>query len=155
MKWKVPHVIKVYEALGCISDKRIEIKESGARVYSSSGNKFYLVYYDANKNSIMCNDNGSYYIGYLGYPAIAYLMKIGKLNFSKKYAEALKGIHWKNINQRNKNNFKKTKEEIDILIEGKGINLIKFNEFLEEVLIQINSKKLNLLGDKITPPKGY
>ena len=104
MQWKIPPLIKIYEALGCIGDKRLEIKENLGKVYSSSRGKFYSINYDKNSNSIMCNDNGSYYIGYLGYPAIAYLMKIGELGFSEKYAESLKGIHWKDLNTKHNKN---------------------------------------------------
>lgn len=93
MRWKNPPIIKIYEALGCIADDRLEINGTKGKVYSSSRKKFYSIRYDSETNSIMCNDNGSYYIGYLGYPAIAYLMKIGELDFSKEYSNSLKGIH--------------------------------------------------------------
>ena len=73
MRWKNPPKIKVYEALGCIADNRIEVNENEAKVYSSSREKYYTVKYD--RNSIMSNDNGSYWVGYLGYPSIALLMK--------------------------------------------------------------------------------
>jgi hypothetical protein len=37
--WKLPPIIKVYEALGCIADGRIHVDGDSAKVYSSSGNK--------------------------------------------------------------------------------------------------------------------
>jgi len=69
--WKQPPIIKVYEALGSIADGRITVEGNTAKIYSSSGNKFYEVTYDPDTSSIMCNDNGSYWAGYLGYPAIS------------------------------------------------------------------------------------
>ena len=140
MKWGIPPLIKVYEALGSIADKRIEIDGLKAKVYSSSKGKFYNVRYESETNSIMVNDNGSYYKGYLGYPAIAYLMKIGELEFSEEYADALAGIEWKDINVRFKNDFSKTQKYVDEIVESKGLNLGHFYDYLERVLEQIKSK---------------
>ena len=71
----------------------------------------------------MANDNGSYWKGYLGYPSIAYLMKIGKINFNKEFSNLLRGIKWKDINQKFKNDFEKTKELIRKDLVLKGVNL--------------------------------
>ena len=164
MKWDIPPLIKVYEALGCIADKRLEINGLEGRVYSSSRNKFYTIIYEPNSNSIMVNDNGSYYIGYLGYPAIAYLMKLGELDFSKEYSMALKGIHWKDLNVKHDRNkgegipdydFEAVIEEVDLLVKKQGIEIHKFKSFLENILEQIKSKNLNLLGEKKPSPKRY
>ena len=155
MKWQIPPKIKIYEALGSIADERIEINEAKAKVYSSSKNKFYEIEYDEKNNSIMGNDNASYFVGYLGYPSIAYLMKIGELEFNEKYAEALKEIAWKDINQKNKNDFEKTTKEINEILIEKNINLDEFEKYLETVMNQIKSKQFNLLGKKRFPPKGY
>ncbi len=51
----------------------------------------------------MSNDNGSFYKGYLGYPAIGYLLLIGELDYSPIVAKKLKGLAWKDINQQFKN----------------------------------------------------
>ena len=79
MKWNISLKRKhIYEALGCISDKRIELNlVDGAKVYSSSGGKFYAVKYDSKSNSVMSNDNTSYWTGQLGYPSIALLLLKG------------------------------------------------------------------------------
>lgn len=164
MKWKTPPKIKIYEALGCIADNRLEINGLEGKVYSSSKCKVYSITYDPKSKSIMCNDNGSYYIGYLGYPAIAYLMKIGELEFSKEYSNALKAIHWKNLNVKYDKNkgvgvpnydFNLVINEVNLLLEKKGINLVKFKNYLKNVLKQIKSKNFNLLNDKKLPPEGY
>src|SRR3989339_2007322 len=112
MKWKHPPIIKIYEALGAVADGRVEVGGNTAKVFSSSGNKFYDVSYDKEKNAIMANDNGSYWKGYLGYPAIAFLMKTGVLSFDEKTASLLENIAWKDINQKFKNDFDKTLEFI-------------------------------------------
>ena len=165
MYWKIPPKIKIYEALGCIADDRLEIENNNlAKVYSSSRNKFYTIEFDKSTHSIMCNDNGSYYIGYLGYPALSYLMKIGELEYNEEYGKALKGIHWKDLNQKyDKNNgvgipnydFDKVIEEINIILENNEINLEEFNGYVNRIIISLEEKKYKLLGEKIEPPKGY
>lgn len=152
-KWAMPPVIKIYEALGAIGDERIIIEGDKASVYSSEGNKKYDVVYSEAEDAIMANDNGSYWVGYLGYPSIAYLMLAGKLPLNNDYAEALKGIEWKNVNTANKNNFDKTQKEVDKILESKEIDLDKFYLFLAEANGQIAALDLNLLGAKTKPPK--
>lgn len=156
MKWKLPPKIKVYEALGCVADGRVElVGENEARVYSSSRGKFYVVKYDADARAIMVNDNGSYWQGYLGYPAIAFLMHIGVVSFDARYAEALKDIAWKDINTRFKNDFEKTAEYIHGILKTKGLILADFFREVESILAQIQKLDLSLLGKKVKPPTGY
>ncbi len=153
MKWKQPPVIKIYEALGAVADERIEISGNTGKVYSSSGNKFYEVSYDKEADAIMANDNGSYWQGYLGYPSIAFLFKIGVLEYRKEFGELLKGIAWKDINQKFKNNFDKTLEFIlSTIPEDKKVAL---NKYIEGISEKIENLDLNLLGKKRLPPAGY
>jgi hypothetical protein len=153
MKWKNPPIIKIYEALGAIADNRIEISGNIAKVYSSSGNKFYDVAYDADKKVIMANDNGSYWKGYLGYPSIAFLLKIGLLEFKPELAGLLKEIKWKDINQKFNNDFDKTFKYIESLLDVKARNnLADYVKSIDEKISELN---LNLLGEKTIPPKGY
>jgi hypothetical protein len=89
MKWKPAPLIKVYEALGSIGDGRFEVAGNTAKVYSSSGKKFYDVMYDPIKQAITANDNGSYWVGYLGYPSIVLLLALGVVT---KAGRILKGF---------------------------------------------------------------
>jgi len=143
-----PHRIKILEALGAIADNRI--KEN--KVYSSSGNKFYEVNYKENK--IYSNDNSSYWQNKLGYPCIAYLMSIKKLSYNNEYANALKGIKWKDLNQLHKNDFDKTENYILNLRKDK-IHVEKLNEYINKVLEEIKDLNLELLEPKTKPPEGY
>lgn len=153
MKWKHPPIIKIYEALGAVADGRVEVSGDRAKVYSSSGNKFYDVSYDPKKKAIMANDNGSYWKGYLGYPAIAFLMKIGVLPFDQKIGNLLQGIAWKDINQKFKNDFDKTLKYIeDSLTQDKKLEL---SEYVQQIDIKIKELGLSFLGSKVTPPEGY
>lgn len=155
MKWKLPPKIKIYEALGAIGDGRIEISGNTGKVYSSSGHKFYNVEFDPKQNAIMSNDNGSYWQGYLGYPAIAYLMKTGIIKFNPVYSQALKGIVWKDLNTQFKNDFAKTTELIHELIQEKGTALDDFLKEVDSIFRQIEKLDLSILGSKTKPPEGY
>ncbi|HUO55918.1 MAG TPA: hypothetical protein VMU27_00565 [Candidatus Paceibacterota bacterium] len=153
MKWAHPPVIKIYEALGSVADGRIQLSGNSAKVYSSNGNKFYTVNFDPASKSIMTNDNGSFYKGYLGYPAIAFLMLIGELNYSPSVAEKLKGIAWKDINQKFKNDFEKTRLYI---LEGKAIeDRAAIEREVSAIDEQLKTKSYDFLGPRIQPPEGY
>lgn len=153
MKWKHPPIIKIYEAFGAVADDRLEVSGNEAKVFSSSGNKFYTIAYDPSSQSIMVNDNGSFYKGYLGYPAIAYLMVIGELEYSIEIANELKGIAWKDINQKFKNDFDKT---LEFILSDKSPEVrVKIEAEVNRINNQLSLKSYNLLGNKIQPPEGY
>lgn len=151
MLWKDPPIIKIYEALGTIADGRIEVSNNTAKVFSSNGNKFYTVSYDSSQNAIMANDNGSYWHGYLGYPAIAYLLKAGVLEYKSELAELLKGIKWKELNTKHKNDFAKTLDYIEISMPEKDWNNLQ--EYVQKLHMNIQKLNLSLLGKKALPPK--
>lgn len=97
--WKLPPRIKIYEALGSIADGRVRVlSDSEAVVLSSDGTRRYHVRISG--DAIASNDNGSVYRGYLGYPAIAFLMLKGIVPFDESIALQLKGIPWRELNER-------------------------------------------------------
>ena len=99
--WKLPPRIKVYEALGSIADGRVrQVSESDYSVVSSDGTRQYHVVVRPDNLHIESDDNGSKYRGYLGYPAIAVLMLRGVLPYDPKVAEELRGIPWRQLNER-------------------------------------------------------
>lgn len=153
MKWKRPPIIKIYEALGAVADGRVEISRNTAKVHSSSKNKFYNVSYNPDTQSIMTNDNGSYWKGYLGYPSIAFLMKTGAISYDEKIGNLLKNIAWKDINQKFKNNFDKTLEYI--LSSKSEKEKMEITELANKIESEIKALDLNFLGNKTLPPKGY
>lgn len=154
MKWKIPPRIKIYEALGCIADKRMEINGNEGKVFSSSREKFYSVKYDG-KSAIMSNDNGSYWAGYLGYPSIAFLMLKSKIKYNRKFAEALKDIPWKDVNTKFKNDYGKTETYVLEIVKEKRFNTTELLKEIENILEQIKKLNMELLGEKTKPPSGY
>lgn len=156
MNWTNPHITKILEAFGAIVDDRLEMGENNtAKVYSSSRNKFYVVLYDSENDSIMTNDNASYYIWSLGYPSIAYLMKIWKIPFDLELAMLFSGIPWKDINQQFKNDFDKTMEYILINLAKQGHDIKEIREKIQTIQDFIVSREWKMNGGKILPPDGY
>ena len=122
MRWKMPPEVKIYEALGAVVDGRVVQRTiNEGKVESSIGNKVYTVKYDG-KKAIMTNDNGSYWQGYLGYPAIAFLMTQGIVGYHQSVAAALKGIEWKLINDQHQNDYNKTKAYALNWAEAHGVS---------------------------------
>ena len=153
MKWKHPSITKIYEALGAVADDRVLVSGNSAKIYSSSRNKFYDVNYDPDSGQIMSNDNSSYWKGELGYPSIAFLMKVGVIAYDADIANILKGVPWKDINQKFKNNFEKALEFIlSTKTQQERDNLKILCEKIDDEIKKLN---LGLLGNKITPPDGY
>ena len=152
-KWKHPPVIKIYEALGAIADERIKVSGNSAKVFSSSGKKFYTVNYDPLARSIMADDNGSYWKGYLGYPAIAFLMKTGIVSFDAEAAKFLVGIKWKDINQKFKNDFDRT---LEYILTPKTLQEKKIMvDLADKIYAELVRLDLSMLGKKTKPPTGY
>ncbi|MFA7244488.1 MAG: hypothetical protein WC080_04350 [Patescibacteria group bacterium] len=152
MKWKLPPKIKIYEALGSIADNRVHINGNSAKVYSSDGLKYYDVVYNPDSHSIMSNDNGSYWQGYLGYPSIAFLMLSSVIKYDETEAEAFRDIEWKKINTKFKNDFDKTIEFIfSQKITDKNIQQ-KISADANKILSDIENLDLNLLGKRAKPP---
>jgi hypothetical protein len=155
MKWIIPDVIKIYEALGTIADGRIEVDGDSAKVYSSSGGKFYTITYDGSKNAIMSNDNAAYWRGYLGYPAITFLLKTGKIDYDPRYADMLKGIAWKDINVKFKNDFDKTVVYVREMLSKNGTDMNGFDSEVERIRARLKELDLDMLGPRAKPPAGY
>lgn len=153
--WKTPPKIKIYEALGTIADGRIEIEGNSAKVSSSSRGKFYTVNYKPEGSAIMVNDNGSYWQGYLGYPAISFLLLHGVIPYDQSVSSMLKDIKWKDINQKHKNDWDKTIEYVHNLVQENGGNLNKLTQQIDKIYEYLETHPYQLLGKKLKPPSGY
>ncbi len=151
----------VYEALTAIADKRIEIENKKddrfAKVFSSSRNKFYTVKFDLEKMLFMSDDNMAYYRDEVSYPMLAVLLKENKIFFDENLLPYFKNIAWKDINQKNKNDYMKSVEEFlnkvaDIHSPEKSLE-IKNNCL--KIFTELNKLDLEVLGEKILPPQTY
>jgi len=119
--WKMPPMIKVYEAMGALGDGRVRVlDESKGRVTSSEGNKVYEVEIANGGREISSNDKASYWQGYIGYPAIAVLLARGLYRPPANIIDALADIPWKELNRRFKNDYDKTLAEVAQTVEQNG-----------------------------------
>ncbi len=119
----MPPIVKVYEAMGAIGDGRVRIvDERRALVVSSDAGKIYEVEIAGGGREVSSNDNASYWQGYLGYPAIAVLLTRGFLQPRTAAPGALKGIPWKELNRRFKNDYGKTLSEMTRLTRERGFD---------------------------------
>ena len=90
--WKLPPQAKVYEAFSALADGRVRIEGPGrASVRSSAGDKTYTVEWSGDFETVSSNDNASYWQGYLGYPIVAVLLAVGKLEADEAATRALAG----------------------------------------------------------------
>ena len=120
-QWKMPPLVKVYEALGAIGDGRVRIEDARrATVTSSDGSKTYEVETSADGREIASNDNASYWQGYLGYPAIAVLLARGFYRPPVDVTGALAGVAWKELNRKFKNDWARTIAEVETELERAG-----------------------------------
>ena len=150
--WKMPPIIKVYEAIGALGDGRVRLGDDGrARIASSEGNKTYDVEISADGREISSNDSASYWQGYLGYPAIAVLLARGLYRPPANVIDALAGIPWKEINRKFKNDYDKTLAEVNTIVEQSGHDPDAVRVEAEAVMDAL--KKLSpLRGKRRRPP---
>jgi|SRR5215469_264328 len=151
-EWEIPPLVKAYEALGAVGDGRVRILDrTRAIVTSSSGARNYQVETSAGGREISSNDNASYWLGYLGYPAIAVLIERGLYRAPANVTDALAGIPWHAINRRNKNNYAKTLAEVDKVIEANGHDPDAVRSEAEELLGYLKKLKPRR-GKRRRPP---
>src|ERR1700687_6214347 len=143
--WKIPPLIKAYEALGAIGDGR------HALATSADVSKTYEVETSEDGREISSNDNASYWQGYLGYPAIAVLLARGFYRPPANVTDALAGIAWKTLNRKFKNDYAKTLAEVDKELERSGHDPDAVRSEAEAVLSWL--RKLGpIRGKRSRPP---
>ncbi len=132
--WKIPPVIKVYEALGAIAGGRVHLYNDHADVFSSDKRKKYTVIFDLPKKIISANDNGSFWQKYLGYPAIAVLILKNIIPYNAHVTEGLKDIPWKEWNDEFHQDYAKTLERVHQQLEKQGIEISKVQKTVENIM---------------------
>jgi hypothetical protein len=142
----MPPRIKVLEALGAIGDNRIDFKDDRlAIVVSSDGSRRYTVFVDSEKRTVFSTDNGTVYKGYVGYPIISVLMLKGLLPFNKEYAEKLRGINWRSLNEKYKKYFI-VEKIVKNIFKKKGGDAEELDKFVKEVLERLRSLNLRYVS---------
>ncbi len=159
MQRKQPsHILKIYEALWCIGDSRLQLVPSedgiiSAQVISSDRTKTYTVSYRQSDQSIMSNDNSSYYNDEVGYPSLALLLFLDVLDYQSEYGEALSGISWKSINMENHNDRTLTQQQVDEKLSLQWIDSEALHSYCETLLEKLQWLWLQYLWEKKLPVK--
>jgi hypothetical protein len=152
--WKMPSEAKVYEALSAYADGRVHIKSpTEAEVKSSAGDKTYLIQWSEDMRRISSNDNASYWQGYIGYPIIAVLLALGKIDFDGETAKLLAGVPWKRINEHFKRDYEKAVDSVLQEVETKGGNKATIVQQVENIYLQLVALKLERGPQGTRPPK--
>ncbi|MEM5830541.1 MAG: hypothetical protein QXL82_03475 [Candidatus Aenigmatarchaeota archaeon] len=137
----LPPIIKHFEAFGTFADKRFKkLDDKNYEVISSDSSKIYKVYVEKKSEKefiVSSNDNGTILKNYVGYPILVALIDMKILKLAENY-EKLKGIKWKELNEKYKN-YSKVLEIIK--------NKIGKNEF--EKLMNFATENQNLLKNLI------
>jgi len=151
-QWKMPPLVKVYEALGAIGDGRVRIENSRrATVVSSDESKTYEVETSADGREIASNDNASYWQGYVGYPAIAVLLARGFYRPPANVTDALAGVAWKELNRKFRNDWARTIAEVEKELEQAGHDPDAVRSEAEAVLSFLRALR-PVRGKHIHPP---
>jgi hypothetical protein len=152
--WKIPPKAKIFEALSAIGDDRVKLKgDEKAEVASSDRSKTYLVEWSPDLRQITSNDNASYWQGYMGYPIVAVLMLLGKVQFSRDVADLLAGIPWKKINKRFRNDYNKAVESVLESLQAKGASREAIVAHVDTIMAQLENLTLEKPPRRRRPPE--
>lgn len=154
--WKMPPRAKVYEALSALADNRVTLKNDGAAdVASSDGKKKYLIEWTDNGSKISSNDNASFYQGYMGYPIIAVLMKLGRIPFHPEVAALLAGVPWKKLNTKHKRDYGKAIDEVLAGLSGGDDARAAIEKEVDAIFALLPSLDIQKSGVRRSPPLAY
>jgi hypothetical protein len=152
--WKSPPKAKIYEALSAVADGRVTLMGGvKAEVVSSDGTKTYHVEWSPDLNQITSNDNASYWQGYMGYPIIAVLMVLGRLEYRTEVADFLASVRWKQMNRQFRNDYTKAIDSVLDALEAKGTPRQTVVAEVDRIMAQIEGLELEKLPRRKRPPK--
>ena len=101
---KLPPKVKIIEALSAVADERIIIEDLLSKEWkcssASSPWKVYKILYNEKENTISSNDSWSINQWFLWYPAIAFLLKIWKLQYDEKIHKMLTDMNRIDIKEK-------------------------------------------------------
>ncbi len=144
---KVTPIEKVPEAWTALADNRVTLEKGSdvssgkAIVESSDGEKSYTVTWREDGKIFTSSDPATYWQGYAGYPVIAVLMLLGRLNYDKELAAKFADVEWKKINTKFRNDYSKALTYIE---EERGIDPEAVTSASTEVLTQLTALSLTL-----------
>ena len=152
--WKPSPKAKIYEALTAIGDNRVKLgSEHEAEVLSSDRTKTYVVEWTPDGRHITANDNASYWQGYMGYPILAVLMLLGRIEFHRDVADSLAGIPWKSLNKKFRNRYNEAIESVLTALDAEGVDRKRITSEVDRIWEQIDRLNMEKMPRKRRPPK--
>lgn len=150
--WRLPPKAKVYEALSAVAGGRVKrVGENVAEVRSSSGERVYRVSWSKDMARISSDDSASYWQGYLGYPAVAVLLALGKIAYRAELARPLAGIRWQELNARFKRDYEAAVRHALAEVAAAGADAQAIEREVERIYAELAQLRLER-GPRGRPP---
>ena len=146
---RAPPRVKFLEALGALADGRVEARGNEAVVRASVGDRVYRVFVDVERGVVYSDDNGTVYRDYVGYPIIALLISKGLLPYDGELAEALKGVRWRELNERYKS-YRRVEEEVKRIVGKRGVEPGRVDRYIKEASEALARLRLRKLQQAIS-----
>ena len=88
------------------------------------------------------NDNASYWQGYVGYPIIAVLLTLDRLDCDPDLAQALAGVPWKQLNTQFKRDYARAIDHVLTEVAAQGGDRLALEREAERILRQLRKMGL-------------
>jgi hypothetical protein len=152
--WDSPPLAKVYEALTAVADGRVHLSgPTSASVVSSQGDRTYFVEWLDGFVAASSNDNASYWRGYIGYPIVAVMLRTGVLAYAPHIAALLRGVQWKEVNMRHRNDYDAAVAAVLGELSAKGVPTDDILDEVNRVFGRLRTMRLGKLPPRLAPPK--
>jgi hypothetical protein len=89
----------------------------------------------------------------MGYPIIAVLMVLGRLEYGTEVADFLAGVRWKQMNRQFRNDYTKAIDSVLDALEAKGTPRQTVVAEVDRIVAQIEGLELEKLPRRKRPPK--
>jgi hypothetical protein len=132
--------------LSAVADGRIIVEDllsNEWKCYSASSPwKSYKILYNEKENTISSNDSWSINQQFLWYPAIAFLLKIWKIEYDKSILEMTKNINWIDIKEKVRKDFESSYRVILWNLLMQWYNVDYYISQIENIYNQISDMHL-------------
>ncbi|VVB66679.1 Uncharacterised protein [Candidatus Gugararchaeum adminiculabundum] len=135
----------------------MNVRGNSAKVKSAIGDYEYSVKWNGEKEigkgRIDSNDDEALFKGFLGFPAIAFLMKKELVSVNPAILEASRGIDWEKIFEENEKGKKDASHETESKIKSelirRGVKQEEIEEYLKKTLKEIKKLEMKPLGELV------
>ncbi len=149
---RLPPKIKILEALSAVYGDRVKVvNDKFCRVTSSDGTRVYNVFLDLEQRLAYSDDNGTRYRRYIGYPIISFLIVKGVVPADNEIGEIIRGVKWKQLNEKYKK-YDIVMNEIYKILIMYGIDRKRVEKYIENVMNILRGLKLKYIESLPSQP---